>query len=117
MTRLTMRPDPLTSIAGTNPDPSRREVSDAWGRLTPEEKDAVMVATSAARRTGVTVEELATFEAAAREWWTRKEAEHVSGCDDPGCDWYVCRLARGWTVAEVEADLDVCRKAHYERQR
>jgi hypothetical protein len=65
----------------------------------------------------VTVEELATFEAAAREWWTRKEAEHVSGCDDPECDLYCCRLSRGWTVEEIEADLEICRRACRERQR
>ena len=38
------------------------------------------------------------------EVWTRKmTAEHMAECNDPNCEWYCCRLARGWTEKAIDA--------------
>lgn len=38
------------------------------------------------------------------EWKARTNAEHMAECADPDCDWYCCRLARGWTWEQIHAD-------------
>jgi hypothetical protein len=40
----------------------------------------------------------------AVEWVGRQDAEHMAECRDPECDWYCCRLARGWTPEQIKAD-------------
>src|SRR6516165_2623556 len=32
--------------------------------------------------------------------------EHVAECCDPQCDNYCCRLARGWSLEDIEADIE-----------
>jgi hypothetical protein len=106
---------PLRTLSTPPDDPHR--VDTAWSDLSPEEKDAVMVAAAAARREGVSVEALAAYEAGFREWVARADGGHIAVCEDPGCEWYICRLARGWTVEEIEADLEAGRRAYWQARR
>src|SRR5262249_18453731 len=44
------------------------------------------------------------------EAWVRgTNAEHMATCDDPDCDWRICRLARGGTLEEIRADIEATR--------
>jgi hypothetical protein len=44
------------------------------------------------------------------EWARRTDAEHMAGCRDPECDWFCCRIARGWTVEEIAAANEAYRQ-------
>lgn len=39
------------------------------------------------------------------------EERHFAECEDPDCDWRVCRTDRGWTPEEIAADCEAHRAA------
>src|SRR5262249_11978214 len=41
-----------------------------------------------------------------RGWAIGDEREHMAGCTDPKCEWRCCRLRLGWTMEEIQADID-----------
>lgn len=52
------------------------------------------------------------------QWSFReRDREHLDGCADPECDAGVCRLARGETQEEIDADLKAEREARSARAR
>jgi hypothetical protein len=43
------------------------------------------------------------------------DAEHLASCTDPDCDYRCCRLRRGWTEEEIQADIERMLREHSER--
>jgi len=51
---------------------------------------------------------------AGEVWFRESEIEHMAECDDPDCDCRCCRLARGWTEEEIEADIEAGKREREE---
>jgi hypothetical protein len=42
-------------------------------------------------------------------WSRRHDAEHMASCHDPDCDYYCCRIARGWTPEQIRVRVEADR--------
>lgn len=81
-----------------------RNIALAWANLTDEERAVMGLSVAIARRKGVSAEGLAHYAYHFHRWVHDTNADHMAGCADPDCDWYCCRLARGWTVEQIRED-------------
>lgn len=104
----------VSGSKGRDYDPGTpRKVEEAYAAMSEEEMQTLAAACAIAKRLGVPVDDLAWYCYHSELWVREKEAKHLAECEDPDCDWAVCRLNRGWTEEEIQADI----QAHVQEQR
>jgi hypothetical protein len=55
--------------------------------------------------------------ASLKRWIEETNARHMAECNHPACDWYCCRLARGWTEEQIREDVERYREQHWQQRR
>lgn len=96
------------SAGSTSYDPAMddpRNIEAAWANLTSAEHHILSTAVAIAKRHNVSVEGLAYYAYHTESWRAKQDAEHMAECENPECDWHICRIARGWTPEDIKADL------------
>jgi hypothetical protein len=103
-------PSSLTLSQQLGEQSSAAAIADAYRRLDPDEAATLAKAVDIAKASKVDLEGLAYF-----AWHSEREFarlrkdtndQHMTQCTESACDWYCCRLARGWTEEQIKKAIE-----------
>jgi len=88
------------SITGPGPD---LNVVTYWSNLTRAERN-LLASLRGRLQADVTLDALARYEQSFRSFVRDSDRMHLADCRDPECEVQSCRIRRGWTRGEIDAD-------------
>ena len=97
-----------------------RDIALAWSSVVEElgrdgvtQETALKVfklAAAECRANNISIESLFDYWLDGEKWIAESNERHMEECDNPECDYYCCRLARGWSEEQVTAAIERARR-------